>query len=132
MAESEMMITGSPAAVGHGRGGMGILRLLRQWPAAHVAAGGRSDPWPDPAYQPVPREPEQAPAPSPQLVLDRRATSLALRETIDEWRAAQRDLEGLPVGTRERAQAQANVDLLRRRHHRLFTQLRAYRQIAEV
>jgi len=123
MAESDMVVRSSPSGVAHGRGGMGILRLLRRWPAEQVSAGGSAERWPEAEFQPARTEPEPAPATLPYLVVDRRATTLALRQTIDEWRSAQRELEGLAIGSRDRALTQARVELLRIQHQRLFEQL---------
>ena len=123
MAESEMMVRSSPPGVAHGRGGMGILRLLRRWPADQARAGDSAEHWPEAEFQPARAQPESAAATSPHLVIDRRATTLALRQTIDEWRTAQRELEGLAIGSRDRALTQAKAELLRMQHHRLFVQL---------
>ena len=120
---AEELSSGAAAVPLHRRGGLGILRLLRGWPGDVVRVVARDESSPDGEFQPAQPQVDPAPAGLPHLIIDRRATSVALRQTLDEWRAAQRELEGLVVGSRERARTQANVELLRRRHHRLFIQL---------
>lgn len=118
-----MVTGGSVAGPLQGLGRWAILRLLPRWLGEQVAAGGRVGTWPDAAAHPVPERHAVAPVTSPEQLADRRAAAVALRQTLHDWRAAERDLATFVIGSRDRARLQAEVDALRATHHRQFLEI---------
>lgn len=123
MVELEMATGGSVAGPVRGFGRRGILRLLPHWRGNHVAAGGRVAKRPAAAAELVrtPLEPHRDA--SPGEAVEGRTAALALRHTLDAWRAAERDLASLATGSPHRALVQADVDALRTTHRRLFLEI---------
>lgn len=88
----------------------GQLRLVAPW---HEEPGE----WPD-----VAQSPDITPVAVPSA--DRRPAATALHEVLREWRAIARELEQIPSASLDRALLQAQADVLRAVHHRLFAELR--------
>ncbi len=123
MAAAEMLVRTSPAGVVQALGGMGILRMLRWWPADQAAAGGRADAWPAAPALPAQDPGALALVAWPEPTFDRRAAALALARTLADWRAAERKLDRMVMDSLDWTRTQAEVAGLRATHHRLFGEL---------
>lgn len=123
MAELEMVTAGSVAGPVEGFGRWGILRLLPRWLSDHLEAGGGVAASSGAAAQPLRSLPDLLRDTSPRQAVGGRAAVLALRHTLDAWRAAERDIAALVIGSPDRTRLEAEVAALRVLHHRLFIEV---------
>jgi hypothetical protein len=116
-------VSGQSAVVDGARSDSGSLvplRLARLWPQDDPAASG------GPGW--FVEDPGMRALESPRLnvmwptrpVVDHPATTLSIHEVLTAWRAAERELGGVPQGSPERPGIQAKLVSLRATYHRLF------------
>lgn len=122
MAESARMGNAFASEAVQAVDGWGILRLPR-WLGDQIAAGDQVDARPDVAPSPTLERREQSHVASPEQVSAPRAAALALRQTLDAWRAAERDLATLVIDSPDRPRVLAEAAYLRAAHHRLFDEI---------
>lgn len=113
--------TQSPASV---PGAPRNLRLLEPWiPDAGATEGGRHA-W---AAQPARRAEEQRPAAAIDSVAGaspRPSAMFVMRQLLNAWRSADRQLAALIEGSQERSRLQAHVATLRSLYQGLFVHIR--------
>lgn len=96
------------------------LRLARPWPQHDRPASGGPGWFVEVPGMPALESPRPKVTWPTKPAVDRPATTLSIHEVLTAWRAAERELGGVPQGSPERLAIQAKLVSLRATYHRLF------------